>query len=257
MVAEESACALVRAGSFAERTVLITGAAGGIGSATALQFAGCGARLFLVDKKPIPGGQITELQDAGAEVTIAHRCDIADERLVQSAYAAAADALGGPHIVVNIAGQMIYKSLETLTQSDWIESLSVNVLGAASFIRQALLFMAPGGVVVNVSSVHAVRTTALVSPYAVAKAGLVSLTRSAAIEGKPKGIRVNAVLPGAVDTQLLRESPMYISGAEKLQPADIGRPAQVAAAIVFLASDDASFITGTSLCVDGGRLAHL
>jgi NAD(P)-dependent dehydrogenase (short-subunit alcohol dehydrogenase family) len=243
--------------SFAGRTVLITGAAGGIGKATARLLAQYGARLALVDRRPIPEQDIQSWRDAGASGVLALQCDVADEGQVESAYSSAATELGGPHVLVNIAGQMIYKSLETLTKADWIDSLSVNLLGAAFFIRQALLAMPPGGAIVNVSSVHAFRTTALVAPYAVAKAGLVSLTHTAAIEGKPKNIRVNAVLPGAIDTQLLWESPTIISGTEKIEQTDIGRPEEVAAAILFLACDSASFITGATLCVDGGRLAKL
>ena len=95
------------------------------------------------------------------------------------------------------------------------------------------------------------------APYAAAKAALLSLTRSAAIEGTNKRIRVNAVLPGAIDTPMLWNNPNVQSGAEKIDPKDVGQPAHVAAAIAFLASDDAAFIQGTTLIVDGGRLARL
>jgi len=108
----------------------------------------------------------------------------------------------------------------------------------------------PGGAIVNVASVHAFETTPLVAPYAAAKAALLSLTRSAAIEGKPKGLRANAVVPGAVDTAMLRDNPNLKSGAERLDPADVS-------AVAFLCSDDAAFVTGAALAVDGGRLAKL
>ena len=116
--------------------------------------------------------------------------------------------------------------------------------------------MQPGAAIVNVASVHAVETTPLVSSYAAAKAALLSLTRSTAIEGQPKGIRVNAVLPGAIETPMLRKNPKSLR-APRPRPGRCWPAGDVAAAIVFLASDDASFITGAELRVDGGRLARL
>jgi NAD(P)-dependent dehydrogenase (short-subunit alcohol dehydrogenase family) len=117
--------------------------------------------------------------------------------------------------------------------------------------------MTDGGSVVNVSSIHAVETTPFVTSYAAAKAALLSLTRSAAIEGKEKGIRVNAVLPGAIDTPMLWENPNIKSGLEVIQQSDVGKAEDIAAAIAYLASDDAKFVQGTMLRVDGGRLARL
>jgi NAD(P)-dependent dehydrogenase (short-subunit alcohol dehydrogenase family) len=125
------------------------------------------------------------------------------------------------------------------------------------FIKQAFLKMKGGGAVVNVSSVHAVETEPLVAPYAAAKTALLSLTRSAALEGKPKGVRVNAVLPGAVDTPMLWDNPNVRSGAEVINKAEVGTPDDIAAAIVFLCGDDANFIWGAGLRVDGGRLVRL
>jgi NAD(P)-dependent dehydrogenase (short-subunit alcohol dehydrogenase family) len=102
-----------------------------------------------------------------------------------------------------------------------------------------------------------VETEPMVAPYAAAKAALVSLTRSAALEGRPRGIRVNAVLPGAVDTPMLWDNPNVKAGIEKVDRSDVGEPADIAAAIAFLASSDAKFIQGSALVVDGGRLDRL
>ncbi|RZM36196.1 MAG: SDR family oxidoreductase, partial [Sphingomonas sp.] len=121
----------------------------------------------------------------------------------------------------------------------------------------ALRRMKPGGCVVNIASVHAQRTSPLVAPYAAAKAALVSLTRSAAIEGKPLGIRVNAVLPGAIDTPMLHASPNIRSGAEVVDPADLGQPDDIAAVALFLASSGARFVTGEGIVADGGRMGRL
>ena len=95
------------------------------------------------------------------------------------------------------------------------------------------------------------------APYAAAKAGAVSPHPHRLIEGKPLGIRVNALLPGAIDTPMLWDNPNIKSGAEKIDKSDVGRPEDIAAAIAFLASDDAAFVNGTTLVVDGGRLAKL
>ncbi len=114
-----------------------------------------------------------------------------------------------------------------------------------------------GGAMVMVSSVHAIETSANAAPYAAAKAAMLSLTRTSAIEGRDVKIRANAVLPGAIDTPMLWENPNVKSGAETIDKADVGTPENIAAAVAFLASEDAAFITGAALAVDGGRLARL
>jgi NAD(P)-dependent dehydrogenase (short-subunit alcohol dehydrogenase family) len=152
---------------------------------------------------------------------------------------------------------MTFKSLVDLTADDWHRVLGVDLLGAFFFVRESFRHMKAGGAIVNVASIHAVETEPDVAPYAAAKAALVSLTRSAAIEGKPLGIRVNAVLPGAVDTPMLWANPNVKSGVEKIDRADVGSADDLAAAIAFLASDDAKFVQGAALVVDGGRLDRL
>ena len=153
---------------------------------------------------------------------------------------------------------MVFKPLEEHTADDWLRILRVDLLGAFYFTKQAFLKMgAGGGTIVNVSSIHAEETTPLVSSYAAAKAALLSLTRSSAIEGKPKNIRVNAILPGAIDTPMLWDNPNIKSGLETISQADVGKPEDVAATIAYLVSGDANFVQGACLRVDGGRLSRL
>ncbi len=243
---------------FTDRVAVVTGGASGIGLETAKRLGSEGARVVIADLDRQKGDEAAQqVRAAGAPDALASRCDVAAEDQVQAAVAEAFDRFGRLDVVVNNAGLMVFSPLTGLTGDDWRRVLSVDLLGAFYFIKQALLRMEPGGAVVNVSSIHAVETEPLVAPYAAAKAALLSLTRSAALEGKPKGIRVNAILPGAVDTPMLWNNPDVKSGVEKIDPADVGKPDDIAAVIAFLASDDARFVQGAALRVDGGRLDRL
>ncbi|HTM81622.1 SDR family NAD(P)-dependent oxidoreductase [Asticcacaulis sp.] len=243
---------------FLNKTALVTGGLGGIGLACARQLASEGASLVLADLVADRAEAISdELRSLGATTVLFARCDVSSEADVVAACDVATNQTGRFDVLVNVAGMMIYKPIEDLTGDDWHKLLGVNLIGAALFTREAFRRMSSGGAVVNVSSIHTVQTSPLVAPYAAAKAALGSLTRSTSIEGVAKGIRANAVLPGAIDTPMLWASPNLKSGAEKLEAADVGQPENVAKAVAFLASDDATFITGASLNVDGGRLAKL
>jgi len=243
---------------FDGKTVIVTGGGSGIGLAIAKRLASEGARIVIADLSQAAIDQaIVEAKAAGAPDAAGAICDVSDETAVQATVQTCIARFGGVDVIVNNAGLMTFKPLQDFDNADWLKVLGVDVLGAAHFTRQALLHMKAGGAIVNIASVHAVMTTPLVAPYAAAKAAVLSLTRSAAIEGKAKGIRANAILPGAIDTPMLWTNPNLKSGAEKLDPQDIGKPEHIAAAAAFLASDDAAFITGAGLPVDGGRLAQL
>ena len=243
---------------YQDKVALVTGGASGIGFATAKRLASEGARLVLADlsqenlDKAVP-----EVKNAGAPDVWGTVCNVAVEAQVEATVQGTLDKFGRLDVIVNNAGLMQFKPLEQLTSEDWLRILNVDLLGTFYFIKQAFLHMQPGGNVVNISSIHAVETSPLVAPYAAAKAAVLSLTRSAALEGKPKGIRVNAILPGAIDTPMLWDNPNVKSGVEKINQADVGKPEDVAATIAYLASDDAAFVQGAELRVDGGRLDQL
>ena len=245
--------------NFDGRVAIVTGAASGIGLATAKQFAALGASVVIADrdeaaaataKKDIEKG----LPNAKIFVSV---CDVSQESQVDATVQATLGHFGSFDVLVNNAGLMVFKPLEEHTIEDWNKVLTIDLLGAFLFIKQAFFTMRPGGAIVNVASIHAVETTPLVAAYAAAKAALVSLTRSASIEGKAKGIRANCILPGAVDTPMLWNNPNIKKGLEVIQKGDVGKPEQIASVIAFLASDAASFVQGAAVSADGGRLSHL
>jgi meso-butanediol dehydrogenase/(S,S)-butanediol dehydrogenase/diacetyl reductase len=243
---------------FQDKVVIITGGASGIGLAIAKRLASEGARLVLADiNQANLDAAAPDLQKAGAPDVLASLCNVADEGQVIGTVAATLAKFGRLDVVVNNAGLMQFKPLEELSGDDWLRVLGVDLLGTFYFTKQAFLHMKPGGCIVNVASIHAIATEALVAPYAAAKAAVLSLTRSSVIEGKPKGIRTNVVLPGAIDTPMLWNNPNVKSGVEKINPSDVGKPEDVAATVAYLASDDAAFVEGAEVRVDGGRLDHL
>jgi NAD(P)-dependent dehydrogenase (short-subunit alcohol dehydrogenase family) len=245
--------------SFDQRSAIVTGACGGIGEATVRRLLQDGASVMLADLRQdrldtTRAALAREFDPARVGTAV---CDVSREDQVIAAVDATIAQFGGWDFAVNNAGRMLFKPIEEQTEEDWRGILDVDLLGAFFFTKQAFLRMRRGGAIVNVSSVHAVETEPLVAPYAAAKAALLSLTRSAALEGKAKGIRVNAVLPGAVDTPMLWDNPNVKSGVEVIDKADVGAPEDLAAAIAFLLADEARFVDGTSLRVDGARLARL
>jgi meso-butanediol dehydrogenase/(S,S)-butanediol dehydrogenase/diacetyl reductase len=241
-----------------DRVAIVTGGSSGIGLASARRLGAEGAKIVIASQNK------DRIEAAAEKVRTENKvevlglvCDVSQESQVIATVAQTLQRFGRLDIVVNNAGMMLFKKLEEYTPADWERVLGVDLMGSVHFTKQAFLHMKNGGAIVNVASIHALVTSPLVATYAAAKAATLSLTRSAAIEGREKGIRANVVLPGAIDTGMLWDNPNVKSGAEKIDPKDVGKPEDVAAAVAFLASDDAAFITGTALRVDGGRLDRL
>jgi NAD(P)-dependent dehydrogenase (short-subunit alcohol dehydrogenase family) len=244
---------------FENKVAIVTGAAGGIGAAIATRLHAEGASVVIADLKADAAQAAAEkLVAADGSRAMGVACDVGSEEQVEGAVRAALERFGRVDVIVNNAGLMTFKTLAEFTGDDWLKVLRVDLLGAAFFTRQGFLhFGEKGGAIVNIASVHAIETSANAAPYAAAKAGLLSLTRTTSIEGRDVKIRANAVLPGAIDTPMLWENPNVKSGAETIDKRDVGTPEDIAGAVAFLASDDAKFITGAALAVDGGRLAKL
>lgn len=248
------------ASRFRDKVVIITGAAGDIGAATARRFAQESARVVITDV-PAMMGRAAAVAEActadGAPDVLAMHCDVSRESDVSAVIETAMARFGSIDVLVYVAGIMMFKPLKDFSTEEWRRLMDVNFMGAVYFTREALKIMKPGSAIVNIASIHAFQTSAMVAPYAAAKAAMLSLTRSASIEGKSLGIRANAVAPGAIDTQMLRTSPNVASGEETVPEGMLGRPEDIAAIAAFLASADAAFMTGSVVTADGGRMALL
>jgi NAD(P)-dependent dehydrogenase (short-subunit alcohol dehydrogenase family) len=162
--------------------------------------------------------------------------------------------MGSVDVLVNNAGMSpLYDSVESVSEGLFDKVLAVNLKSVFLFCKYAVPHMTDGGAIVNTSSVHAHESEAGVAPYAASKGGMEALARVMALELRHRKIRVNCVAPGAVDTPMLWNNPNVKSGREKVIGA-VGKPEDLAAAICFLASDEARFINGTTLVADGARL---
>jgi len=241
---------------FANKTCIVTGGGSGIGRATCLQMAAEGGRIVVADLQLASAQATVDAIKTAGGTAIAAQVDVGNSTQVQAVIATALSTYGTLDVIVNDAAMMTFTPIVDIAEADFFHVITTNLGSVFFFAKYGAPRMPPGSAIVNLSSVHAHATTPNVVPYASSKGAIEAFTRGFAIEMEPRKIRVNGVAPGAVDTPMLWNNPNIKSGVEKVQGA-VGKPKDLAAAICFLASDDAAFVNGTTLLVDGGRLDHL
>jgi meso-butanediol dehydrogenase/(S,S)-butanediol dehydrogenase/diacetyl reductase len=245
------------AGRFEGKVAVITGAASGIGAATARRFAREGATLVLGDLNDSEGAALAKELHAAAFVTV----DVAEPQDVAALLQTAADRCGAVHIVFNNAGIGAYGKAPDLDVEMWKRLIDVDLSSVFYGCKFAIphLRRAGGGAIVNTASISGLLGDYGLLAYNAAKAGVVNLTRTVAIDHAREGIRVNCVCPGPIETPLLApvlSVPSAVDEYRRVVPMGrVGKAEEVAAAVAFLASDDASFITGSALVIDGGVTA--
>lgn len=238
------------------RRIVITGAAGGIGRATATLFAEEGASVALLDRNGAALSDAAQALDA-----FATPCDVTRPDEIDHAIAAAEAALGGLDGLINAAGLLRVKPFESSAIEDWSSVIDVNLTGTMLMCRAILpAFRRAGrGTIVNIASIAALKPPPASAAYAVSKAGVLMLSRCLANELGPD-IRVNSVCPGTIETDMtasLRQDNAVAQRLANMAAAKrFGTPREVAQALLFLTSDEAAFVTGAALGVDGGAAFH-
>ena len=237
---------------FAGKVLLVTGGGSGLGAATARRFAAEGGSVAVADLDGVAAHAVAaELPSA-----VALACDVSDEASVLAAVTGAREQLGRLDCVFNSAGFVRFTPIEELSLEEWNRMLAVHLTGTFLVCRAALpvLRESGGGAIVNMASASALLARPHLGAYAAAKGGVIAFSRQLALDAHDYGVRVNVIAPGSVETPLL--AGVYEPGAvpHAIQPR-LAQPEEIAAAVCFLLSDDASFVTAALLMADGGATA--
>jgi NAD(P)-dependent dehydrogenase (short-subunit alcohol dehydrogenase family) len=241
-----------------DRVAIVTGASQGIGRAIALELARVGADVVVCSRRPAALKPVADEVRALGRRAIAVECDVADAGQVDDVVGQTTATFGRIDLLVNNAGYRIRSPLEDLPRREWDAMIGTNLTGVFLFCQAAgrVMIRQKSGTIVNVTSVAGRTGTRGMAAYAAAKAGVTVLTQSLGAEWAKHGIRVNAVAPGPVETEGVLEvwkTPAMIAQAAREVPLGrLGRPEEIARAVVFVASDEASFMTGETLYVSGG-----
>lgn len=249
---------------FADRTAYITGAASGLGRATAMLFAREGAKVFAVD---INGDGVIETVNAiraeGGEAR-GGVCDIADLESVQASIDYMTETLGSLQLLINVAGVGRAARFEEIDEKEWSRTLAVNLTGVFHTTKAALphLLQHRTANIVNVASIAGLRGQAYCSAYCAAKAGMINFTRALALEFASRGLRANCIAPAGIQTDMISGfvprpdfEPQLVAYYSPPKPGKLWKPEHIAKSIAYLASDDARMINGAVLVCDGGTLA--
>jgi NAD(P)-dependent dehydrogenase (short-subunit alcohol dehydrogenase family) len=248
---------MARNDRFSDKVVFITGAAGGIGRAAALAFAAEGARVAILDRSADALEEVkTSVKNAGAEV-MAIACDVSSPEQVQAAVRQIVDRFGRLDVAFNNAGvENKAAPVHEIDLAEWDRILGINLRGTFVCMKHELAQMVKqgGGVVVNTSSGAGIRGVAGGAAYAASKHAIIGLTRSAALDYAKQNIRVNAVLPGNIETPMMdRFTGGDIQKAIDLEPVGrLGKPEEIAESVLWMASDLGGFVTGAATVIDGG-----
>jgi NAD(P)-dependent dehydrogenase (short-subunit alcohol dehydrogenase family) len=247
---------------FTGKSVVVTGASSGIGRSAAMAFVEEGAGVLLVGRSKAALEEVGREMKAPPGQVVTCAVDVTTDEAPEMIVKAAAGTWGGIDVLVNAAGVIATGTLESTPDAQWDAMMAINLRAPFRLMREAFPHLKTRkGTVVNVSSVNGLRSFAGVLSYCVSKAGLDNLTRCAALEAAPLGVRVNAVNPGVTVTNLHRRGGMdqtqyaaFLDRAKETHPLGRpGRPDEIAALILFLASGDSNWMTGETIPIDGGR----
>ena len=248
-----------------DKAALISGGNSGIGRAIATLFAAEGAQVVIAARNEARGHETVEtIAKSGGQAIFVY-CDVRKAEDCQKAVGSAIELFGQLDVLVNNAGIIYRATVVNTTEEEWDDTMYTNVKSAYLMSKHAIPWMIKGGggVIINIASYYGIVGGREAAAYCASKGAMVLLTKALALDHAAQNIRVNCVCPGSVDTPMLNQEMEELGGVEKLRPLfeakhPLGRicsPEEVAQAVLFLASDDSAFVTGSSLVIDGGITA--